>query len=663
MRSEHHRALRPIFSTLLHAIACALVAAPISAGAADRATSPARPYPLTEKREPCRDYEPLRRPFFGDSHVHTAYSHDASTQDTRNTPRDAYRFARGEALGIQPYDEKGEPARRVKLDRPLDWAAISDHSEMFGEVRICDDPKHPEYDSDLCWNKRNAPFALFGFMAKLNTTGQRNKMCGPKGEVCDAAARAVWRDIQAAAEGAYDRSPACRFTSFIGYEWTSNIASNLHRNVIFRNHVVPESVLSSVDTVSPFSLFVGLDRECTKGRPGCEAIVIPHNSNISMDGVMFQTARLTSVAGVGGEVDREEAELRNRFERLIEIMQHKGDSECLLGAETTDEACGFEKLPYDAMTGALRRPAGPPKRSAMVREGLKKGLLLEQRLGINPLKFGILASTDTHMGTPGNVAERDFVGHGGASRVMSPGVPQGLPDNVEFNPGGLAVVWAEENSRDSIFEALGRREVYGTSGTRPEVRFFGGWNYPEDLCASKELVARGYAAGVPMGADLPPRAAADGSAAGSAARSPVFVVSALQDPGTARTPGTPLQRIQIIKGWTEKGVAHERVVDVAGGANGASVDVDTCTPRGKGAASLCAVWRDPDFDVKENAFYYARVLENPTCRWHQRLCSAAKVDCTKPDSIGKGYEACCDKTIPPTVQERAWTSPIWYEPK
>ncbi|MBK7951912.1 MAG: DUF3604 domain-containing protein [Deltaproteobacteria bacterium] len=644
--------------TVADAIARVLVLLLLAAPTGSRAEPSKRPYPITEEREPCRDYEPLRRPLFGDTHVHTAYSHDASTQDTRNTPREAYRFARGERVGIQPYDAEGRATRHVRLDRPLDWTAISDHSEMFGEVRICSDPKHPEYDSDVCWNKRNAPFALMGFLARISATNERHKMCGPAAQLCRDAARDVWGDIQAAAEAAYDRSAACRFTSVIGYEWTSSIASNLHRNVLFRNHVVPDEAISSVDTISAFRLFERLEQACTKGRPGCDVVVIPHNSNISMDGVMFQTTRLTSVAGANGEVDREEAQLRNRFERLIEIMQHKGDSECLLGAETTDEACSFEKLPYDAMSGALRAPTNPPKRSAMVREGLKKGLLLEQRLGINPLKFGILASTDTHMATPGLVAEQSWIGHGGASRVLSPAVPQGLPDNIEFNPGGLAVVWAEENARDSIFEALSRREVYGTSGTRPEVRFFGGWRYPDDLCRARDLVARGYAEGVPMGQDLPRRLQPE-QTGGAAA--PVFVVSAMQDPGTKSRPGTPLQRIQIVKGWTEKGATHERVFDVAGGPNDASVDPTTCEPKGEGARSLCAVWRDPGFDPEENAFYYARVLENPTCRWHRHLCVAAKVDCAKPESIGKGFEACCEASQPSTVQERAWTSPIWYE--
>lgn len=640
---------------------CLIAAAVVIALAGSQLTSVAnalpieRPYAITEERAPCRDYDPLRRPFFGDTHVHTSFSHDASTQDTRNTPRDAYRFAQGAEIGIQPYDKKGKAGRRVKLDRPLDWTAISDHAEMLGEVRICSDPKHSEYDSDVCWNKRNAQFALLGFLAR-SQVGERHKMCGPDGELCYSAARSAWADIQSAAEEAYDRTAACQFTSVIAYEWTSSVASNLHRNVLFRNHVVPDYALSSIDTVSAYRLFEGLEKECTSSETGlatCDAIVIPHNSNISMDGYMFKTTRLTSLETGEAPIDREEARLRGRFERLVEIMQHKGDSECLLGAETTDEACGFEKLPYDAMSGAIGAPRTPPKRSAMVREALKKGILLQADLGSNPLKYGIIASTDSHLGTPGLVSEEGHVGHGGASRVMSTAIPQGLPDAIEFSPGGLAVVWAEENARDSIFEAMSRREVYGTSGTRPEVRFFGGWSYPEDLCESRNMAEQGYALGVPMGGDLPAR---------SGNAPPTFVVSALQDPGTEAHPGTALQRIQIVKGWTKGGVAHERVVDIAGGPNDASVSLDSCTPTGAGARSLCEVWTDPEFDATESAFYYVRVLENPTCRWQQHLCVDAKVDCSEPSTIGTGFELCCDPSIPRTIQERAWTSPIWYTP-
>jgi hypothetical protein len=356
-------------------------------------------------------------------------------------------------------------------------------------------------------------------------------------------------------------------------------------------------------------------------------------------------------------IDAEEARLRRRWEPLVEIMQHKGDSECMLGGDTTDEACGFEKLPYSSFAGVGRvaqgrilEPSDRPDRRSMVREALKKGLVLEQQLGENPLKYGFVASTDTHLGTPGLVMEDDAKGHGGAG--SRPTV--GLPDDIEFNPGGLAVVWAEENSRDSIFAAMQRREAYGTSGTRPVVRFFGGWDYSEKMCASRDFAAQGYAGGVPMGSDLPQRPD-DGAA-------PRFAVWALRDPGGAGVAGTPLQRVQIVKGWIDGGEAREKVFDVAGGLNGASVDSSTCERKGEGASQLCAVWEDPDFDGDDRAFYYARVLENPTCRWSQKLCVDAGVRCDDPSSIARGYEACCSETHVRTQQERAWTSPIWYTP-
>ena len=227
---------------------------------------------------------------------------------------------------------------------------------------------------------------------------------------------------------------------------------------------------------------------------------------------MFASAKIGSAEDAGMAVDAEEAELRQRWEPLIEIMQHKGDSECLLGGDTTDEACGFEKFDYDSFAGAtISRSLGdsaslaapdPPKNSAMVRDALKKGLAQQQSIGANSLKYGIIASTDTHLGTPGLVSETDAKGHGGAGTSAATRIPPGLPDNLENNPGGLAVVWAEENARDSIFSALQRRETYGTSGPRHVVRFFGGWEYPETLCEAEDFAAQGYAGGVPMGGDL-----------------------------------------------------------------------------------------------------------------------------------------------------------------
>jgi hypothetical protein len=606
-----------------------------------------------EARAPCAHRDAERRPFFGDLHVHTAYSQDASTQGTRATPKDAYRFARGEPLGIQPFTSDGAALRTVRLERPLDFASVTDHAEQIGEVRVCQTPGSPGYDAWTCRVYRRFPrVAFFVMNARYSAGGERFGFCGEGGAGCLAAARTVWQETRDAAEGAYDRTAACRFTSFVAYEWTGGAdnGKNLHRNVIFRDEPVPELPLSVMETgIDAARLWDALQRDCVEGLPGCAVLTIPHNSNLD-GGLMFQSAE-----ALGAEIGAAEAARRARWEPLVEVMQHKGDSECLLSGDTTDEACGFEKLPYDNFRG--RYPllgADPPQPSQFVREALKRGLALEAKLGANPFRYGLVASTDTHLGTAGLVSERDFPGHGGAGTPVGDELPPGLPDALEFGPGGLAVLYAEENTRNALFAAMERREAYGTSGTRPLVRFFAGWSLPAELCERADFVARGYAEGVPMGGVL---------AASPGGPSPRFAVQALADPGSAAQPGTPLQRVQIVKGWlAADGVTHERVVDVAGGPNDASVDLASCAPRGAGHARLCTVWSDPDFDPREPAFYYARVLENPTCRWSQHLCAAARVDCAEPDTIGPGLEGCCDPLHRPTVQERAWTSPIWYSP-
>jgi hypothetical protein len=640
----------------------------LGARAAAQATA-APPYRLTEERARCAAYDPLRQPFFGDLHVHTAFSFDARSQDTRNTPADAYRFARGESVGLQPFDAQGKALRSARLGRPLDFAAVTDHSEMLGEVRTCERTDLPGSDSDICWSWRALRPLMFGVMATRTLIArQRWGYCGPDGKICTDAARQVWKEIRDAAEAAYDRSPACELTTFVGYEWTGSLGAgtNLHRNVIFRNAIVPDYATSWVETPSAVDLWDALVRDCLSGRKGCDVLTIPHNSNLG-SGVMFASASLRALSDAGRPVTAKEARRRQRFEPLVEVMQHKGDSECLLAGDTTDEACGFEKLPYNSFAGVQRiqRSAVPglnrsgdplaPARADMVREALKRGLEEEQRLGVNPLKYGMIASTDTHLGTPGLVSEEGHAGHGGAGMNAATGMPAGLPDDLEFNPGGLAAVWAEENARDSLFEAMLRRETYGTSGPRIGVRFFGGWDYPADLCEASDLAARGYAGGVPMGGDLPARA--------SSAGPPHFVVSALKDAGTPAEPGADLERVQIVKGWIDAaGQRREKVFDVAGQAGGASVDPATCRRRGRGAGKLCAVWTDPEFEPAQPAFYYARVLENPSCRWSQHLCVQARVDCSQPARLAPGWQGCCSPEHRPVIQERAWTSPIWYRP-
>lgn len=343
---------------------------------------------------------------------------------------------------------------------------------------------------------------------------------------------------------------------------------------------------------------------------------------------------------------------RSRLDVLLEVIQHKGASECLPGRATSDEACGFEVLPYGRMReSAARWMRTPPPERTYARDVLALGLAEEARLGVNPFRLGFIGSTDTHLGTPGLVEEAAFVGHAAGPVTHRTAIPA-LPDHVEMNPGGLAVLWAEENSRDALFEAMRRREAYATSGTRPVVRFFAGYDWDEDPCGRDDLVQRGYAEGVPMGGHLRPP--------GHHRRRPRFVVWASQDAGTPDRPGTALERIEIVKLWLEGGAVRTRVVTVAGAAAPGAPDPDTCAPAPGGALELCTRWQDDAFDAAAPALYYARVLERPSCRWLAYACQAARVDCD--GRVPGELAVCCDPLVPTSVRERAWTSPIWYVP-
>jgi hypothetical protein len=605
-----------------------------------------------ETQAACAARDPLRRAYFGDLHVHTRNSLDAATQGTRNGPHDAYRFARGEPLGIQPYLD-GRPLRTVRLARPLDFAAVTDHAELFGEVTICETPGLPGNDSHLCRLHRRWPRASFFVMNTLTSypeRPQRRGLCGPEGRDCRAAAATPWSETRAAAEAFQDRSAACAFTTFVGYEWTGAPGGrNLHRNVLFRNASVPPLPISYVEEPTPEGLWAALERDCLRAgpaAPGCDVLVIPHNSNLS-DGRMF---------ALPPGLDAGSARARAAMEPLVEVMQHKGDSECRPGPGVVDEQCAFEKLPYQHFAAKfVPWLSAEPPGSSFARDALKQGLAAFARLGVNPFQFGLVAGTDTHLAAAGLVDERaDYPGHGGAGTPAASGLPPGLVDDVEFNPGGLTVLWAEENSRDALFDAMRRREAYGTSGPRLLVRAFGGWSLPEDLCArgGADFAAAGYAGGVPMGGVLAARP--------EDVRAPRFAVQALRDADPA---AAPLQRIQIVKGWLDaSGELRERVIDVAGDLAAPGVDSETCAPRpdAGGASTLCAVWEDPEFDPSAPTFWYARVLETPSCRWHWQACRAADVDCTS--GAPEGFAACCDAALPRTIQERAWTSPIWHQP-
>jgi len=604
----------------------------------------------TEVREPCSAYDPMRRVFFGDLHVHTALSMDAWAPDFHDGPVEAYRFARGEAVRLSPLADAGQGPRTSQLDRPpLDFAAVTDHGEFLGETEACTTPDSGAYDAFPCVLYRGSENTMrtitLANQLVIENPRRSPEICGPGRADCPALAARVWGRIRQAAEGAYDRTSACTFTSFVGYEYTGMPGlSNIHRNVIFRNAEVPDLPVTYIEQPTPHGLRTELKRLCLDRDGACDVLAVPHNSNESNGNAFFPAYPGAATL----DQQRAMAVLRRDMEPLVEIFQIKGDSECMSGLSgvlgETDELCAFEKTRKPdspdcgdgtGLLGFLQ--LGCVSRLDYVRNVLLEGLLEEKRLGVNPYKLGVIADTDTHSATPGAVSEP-------VNAENDPGVQ--TRKSLVHNPGGLTAVWAEENSRDAIFEAFRRRETYGTSGPRIAVRFFGAWSYPESLCSDPDFARIGYADGVPMGADLPPRS--------SDAAAPIFAVSAVRESAFGTSGGTPLQRIQIVKGWIdEERRRHARVYDVAGDPdNGAGVDPETCEPFGEGFDTLCAVWSDPQFDPEESAYYYARVVQNPTCRWTTIVCNRFPPE-ERP-------EGCNDPDVAKVVQERAWTSPIWY---
>ncbi len=570
-------------------------------------TGQPEPDPGPLPREACSVSDPQRQVLWGDLHVHTRYSFDAWVYDLDLTPDDAYAFAMGVEVQLP-----GGPAR---LERPLDFAAVTDHSEFLGEIDACTREESPAYDTPTCVDYRDGEASsvqLFGTRLALEDPDRPEDIC--EAADCLVLAGSVWTRIQRAAEAAYDRSSDCRFSSFVGYEWTGATGvSNHHRNVIFRDERVPDLPTSYFEAPVAAELWTALEQDCLDAGTGCDVLVIPHNSNLS-NGNMFPPVE-----------DSEEAEQRASLEILLEIYQHKGDSECrpemlggVLGSE--DELCDFEKVrreePEDCGDGTGFGGmiyGGCASRNDFARGILLAGLEGQQSVGVNAYRLGLMASTDTHSGTPGAVEEEGWVGHlGSAEDDPEERLPDPLlnPGGNIDSPGGLVAVWAESNDRDAIFDAMLRREVYGTSGPRITLRFFGG-DYGADLCEGQDFVSEGYAKGVPMGGIL---------ATGT------FAVNVLADPM-----GADLDRVQIIKGWVDAEGSHIEVFDVATGP----------------AASLCAVWTDPDFDAQLPAFYYARVLEVETPRWSTYDCQTVE------------HESC--EMLPSTIQERAWSSPIWSQ--
>ena len=597
---------------------------------------------------------PQRNAYFGELHLHTAYSLDANVFGTKIDPRGAYRFAKGEPM------ELGRTGIQQRINSPLDFAAVTDHAEGIGLMSQCYTPGSGSYWTLDCVGIRYKILLVFPRLFKANvqtgaeTASYLKGPCGADGRKCIDAAHTVWEDIQNAANEHYQPG---KFTTFIGFEYSPTLIRGgmMHRNVIYRGAQVPPTVFGAADGFVE-DLLRWLDVQCTGA---CKALSIPHNSNFSW-GLMFGDTNANATP-----LTRENLALRAKYETLVEIFQAKGSSECARGVGSSDEECGFENLfrackpgeedKIDPKTGI--HTVQCVAQNDLVRNVLKRGLTEEKKWGFNPFKLGIVGGTDNHNALPGDTAEKGYNGHA-APIDSTPELRLGLKETIvtkslglattSINPGGLTGVWAEKNTREDIWDGLKRRESWGTSGTRMRVRFFGGFDLPADLHTQPGMVQTAYAKGVPMGGDLQ---------AGPAGKSPAFVVWAMRDANSA-----PLQRIQIVKGWVEGDATKEAVYDVACSDglkpdakthrcpdNGAKVNLQDCSvTSGKGAAELATTWQDPDFRAKDAAFYYVRVLENPVCRFSQY--DALKLGVAHPSGF------------PPTVQERAWSSPIWYTP-
>jgi hypothetical protein len=605
---------------------------------------------------PGKEYSPYaerafpNQVFWGETHLHTGLSLDAGLFGNILNHEDAYRFARGEQI-------KSSSGLQVKLGRPLDWLVITDHSDMMGIAtdiqkgapNIVADPKGKEWHEGFKKGGEEAGKAAFDLIthfAQMKLPEQLVKDYSPGSPVYNK----IWNEITTTADKYNEPG---RFTALIGFEWTSVPKGfNLHRNVILRDNgkrarkVVPLTTQPPTGTTDPLDLYKWLENY--EKKTGGKALALAHNGNLS-NGWMFPDTKTYA----GGKVDRNYVRLRAKWEPLYEVTQIKGDGETHTFLSPNDEFADYETLDKGNLDlTELKKPE--MLRGEYAREALKKGLVLEKKLGTNPYKFGMVGATDSHTGLA-TAEEENFFGKStsaepSATRVSHPFVKSklGAIEGYELAASGYQGVWASENTREAIFDAMQRKETYATTGPRIMVRFFGGWQFTDNDLRSRAPAFRGYEKGVPMGGDLTkaPRG-----------RAPTFMVYALRDPV-----GANLDRIQIVKGWVDKNdKTHEKVYDVAWSGDrkpnrkgklpavGNTVDLEAANWTNTiGASELARVWKDPDFDPKQKAFYYARVIEIPTPRWvlYDKLRLGAK--------IPKGAKV--------IHQERAYTSPIWYTP-
>ena len=597
----------------------------------------------TSKTGQTAGYNSSKNVYFGDLHIHTKNSFDAYIFNVRTTPADVYRFASGETLK--------HPAGfdMTLTGPPLDFVAATDHGAYMGVLPAMDNPNSPLSDHELSKKMFGATDQL-AIIRNFQTIGQSVRSGKPIDGLYDRdLVDRTWQDAVATADKYYKPG---KLTTFAAYEYTAVTTrdgsagtfagGNLHRNVVFENGA-PDRLYSVLESPNPEDLWDWMDDERTAGR---DVLAIPHNSNVS-DGKMFDMVQYG-----GGVMDADYTSQRIRNEPIVEMSQVKGTSETHPGLSPNDEFAGFEI--YDKL---LASNIESKINGSYIREALARGLALEDATGTNPYAFGLIGSSDSHV-AGGSYDENDYwskVGIVDGTAASRGSVPPGGAKSWEgverdtnaenwfskWSAAGYAAVWAEENTRESIFNGMRQKETYATSGPRIRLRFFGG-DMTADMLSAADMATQGYSAGVPMGGNLTTDAA------------PTFMAWAARDPR-----GTQLDRLQIVKSWnTEKG-PQEAVYDMAcsDGAspdaatnrcpdNGAKVDLSNCVPStGQGDPELKAVWTDPDYTPGESAAYYVRVLENPTCRW------------STWDALTAGTEFHPD--LPTTIKERAWSSPIW----
>ncbi|MCP9200493.1 DUF3604 domain-containing protein [Gramella sp. GC03-9] len=571
---------------------------------------------------------PLKDAYFGEEHLHTGVSMDAYIAGTRIGPDDAYKFAKGEQVKVN--------GQMHQIKRPLDWCAVTDHSEFMGEAYTLMNPESENYDSEVPTKFRNA--TDYQEALGLYKTYVLDVLAGgdnPHAEFWEGweAVKSTWKANFEATEKHYEPG---KFTTIHAYEWSSAPnEGNSHRNVFFRDTNVPDIPFSSNESKDPEDLWAWMQDQRDKGM---RVFAVPHNSNESK-GLDFPEQTLS-----GGPITKEYVETRNSMEPLIEMMQIKGNSEVVSQFWQKDEFADFENAPSIAKFNDRKF-----EKRNFVRYGLTRGLKYEQDLGTNPFKYGFAGGTDSHNGSPSNVEEDNWKvgGHGLADRTPEDRANNDMDGEMtvaDMNPGAITGVWATSNTREAIWDGMYNKETFATSGPRIKVRAFAGQGFDTSKTSYEDIITDAYDKGVPMGQDY------KGDTA------PQILVWAIKDPI-----GPNLDRIQIIKGWVENGELKDKIFNVVASGDrlksdgsvepiDAPVNLETGEfNTEKGAPELSGVWTDPEFNPDQYAYYYVRVLQLPTARWN--LFDEIRAGVDFPDRI------------PKQIVERAWASPFWYSPE